>query len=77
MNHAYRIRPEVLDKIRANHQLRSDEELAHYLGLTLGTVSNLRRGKQPSVPTLMRVLTAADVSSISVAVSGDGAGVAA
>ena len=41
---AYKIRPQVLDKIRALHGFTSDEQLAHGMGLSLGTISRIRRG---------------------------------
>lgn len=65
---ALQIRPEVLDKIRTEQELPSDEALAHHLGLTLGTVQGLRRGRTPSVPTLVRVMEAANIQNISTAV---------
>lgn len=63
-----KIRPEILDKIRTEQELTSDEALARHLGLTLGTVQGLRRGRTPSVPTLVRVMDAANVQSIRAAV---------
>lgn len=65
---ALKIRPEILDKIRTEQELTSDEALARHLGLTLGTVQGLRRGRTPSVPTLVRVMDAANVQSIRAAV---------
>ena len=35
------IRPEVLDKIREEQELNSDEALARHLGLSLGTIQGL------------------------------------
>lgn len=58
------IRPEVLDKIREEQELTSDEALAHHLGLSLGTVHGLRKGRTPTVPTLVRVMDAANVRFI-------------
>lgn len=58
---AFHIRPEVLDKIRAEQELKSDEALANHLGLSLGTIQGLRRGRTPTVPTLVRVMEAANV----------------
>lgn len=65
---ALKIRPEILDKIRTEQELTSDEALARHLGLTLGTIQGLRRGRTPSVPTLVRVMDAANVQSIRAAV---------
>lgn len=64
----FQIRPEVLDKIRVEQGLNSDEALAHHLGLTLGTIHGLRKGRTPSVPTLVRVMDAANVRSITAAI---------
>lgn len=58
------IRPEVLDKIREEQNLSSDEALARHLGLSLGTVQGLRKGRTPTVPTLVRVMDAANVRFI-------------
>lgn len=65
----FQIRPEVLDKIRTEQELPSDEALARHLGVTLGTVQGLRRGRTPSVPTLVRVMHAANIQNIATAVT--------
>lgn len=57
----YRIRPQVLDKIRSSRGLGSDEALARDLELTVRTISNIRAGKQPSLATTLRILDAADI----------------
>lgn len=62
------IRPEVLDKIREEQELSSDEALARHLGLSLGTVHGLRKGRTPTVPTLVRVMDAANVKFIKSAI---------
>lgn len=66
-----KIRPEVLDKIRSEQELTSDEALARHLNLTLGTIQGLRRGRTPSVPTLIRVMDAANIQNIQAAVTHD------
>lgn len=58
------IRPEVLDKIREEQDLSSDEALARHLDLSLGTIQGLRKGRTPTVPTLVRVMEAANVRFI-------------
>lgn len=68
-NMTFQIRPEVLDKIRTERELPSDEALARHLGVTLGTVQGLRRGRTPSVPTLVRVMQAANIQNIATAVA--------
>ena len=68
-NMTFQIRPEVLDKIRTEQELPSDEALARHLGVTLGTVQGLRRGRTPSVPTLVRVMDAANIQNIATAVT--------
>ncbi|MBA1834135.1 hypothetical protein [Corynebacterium wankanglinii] len=65
---AFQIRPEVLDKIRVEQDLNSDEALAHHLGLSLGTIHGLRKGRTPTVPTLVRVMDAANVKFIKSAI---------
>lgn len=67
----FHVRPEVLDKIRTEQGLNSDEALARHLDVTLGTIQGLRRGRTPSVPTLIRVMDAANVQSISAAIVRD------
>ena len=66
----YRIRSEVLDKIREEQNLSSDEALAHHLGISVRAVQGLRKGRQPSLPTFVRVMEAANITRI-------GAGIAA
>lgn len=61
---AIRIRTKVLDKIRDEQDLSSDEQLAHHLGLSLGTIQGLRKGRTPTLPTLVRIMDAANISSI-------------
>ncbi len=53
----YRLRPEVLDKARANTGAESDEQLRqNYLRKTGSTVRNLRSGKTvPDVAGLMKL----------------------
>lgn len=65
-----KIRTEILDKIRIEQGLTSDEALAHHLGLTLNTIYGLRKGRTPSVPTLVRIMDAANVRNIESAVTG-------
>lgn len=65
----FQIRPEVLDKIRTEQNLTSDEALARHLDLTLGTIQGLRRGRTPSVPTLIRVMDAANIRNIQSAIT--------
>ncbi len=61
------IRPQVLDKIRAENELTSDEQLAAFLGLTRGTIDGLRRGRTPSLPTFVKVMDAARITRIDAA----------
>ncbi|MDN6438343.1 MAG: hypothetical protein L0K27_02620 [Corynebacterium nuruki] len=61
---AYTIRPQVLDKIRAEHHWSSDEQMAVNLGLSRGTIDRLRAGGQPSFPVAMRLLEAAKINDI-------------
>lgn len=61
---AYRIRAEVLDKIRSVRGLASDEALARELGLSLGTIQNIRKGRQPRLDVAIRLMDAAEVVDI-------------
>lgn len=74
---AYKIRPQVLDKIRALNGFTSDEQLAHEMGLSLGTISRIRRGAEPSFKTAIRLLEAAQVTDIRAGVQHDQTPVAA
>lgn len=65
----YRIRPEVLDKIREEQQLGSDEALARHLGISLRAVQGLRKGGQPSLPTFVRVMQAANITRINAGIA--------
>lgn len=64
----YKINPALLDKIREDRGIPSDEKLAHYLGISLGTIRNIRAGEKPSWRTAIRVMEAADVTDIRCAV---------
>lgn len=59
MTGKYRIRPEVIDRARERMSLTSDEQLAHKLGVSGGTISRIRRGETPSFITAIRLLDAA------------------
>lgn len=61
---SYTLRPEILDTIRHNRGLTSDEHLARELNLSLGTISGIRRGRQPSLATALRVMDAAGVTDL-------------
>lgn len=61
---AYTIRPQVLDKARAEHGWTSDEQLAVHIGTSRGTIERIRAGGQPSFPIAMRLLEAAKVTDL-------------
>ncbi|AIT62166.1 helix-turn-helix domain-containing protein [Corynebacterium doosanense] len=63
------IRPQILNKIREENELTSDEQLAHHLGLTAGTIAGLRAGRTPSLPTLMKIADAARITRFDAAIS--------
>lgn len=65
---SYRLNPQVIDKIRANKGLTSDEQVAREVGLTLGTICGIRRGKNPSFKTVIKLMEAADVTDIRAAI---------
>lgn len=62
------LRPQVLEKIREENQLTSDEQLAHYVGVTKGCIDGLRAGRTPTLPTLIKILDAARITRIDAAV---------
>lgn len=45
----YSLDTTALDQIRETHKITSDEKLAAKLGVTRGTIRNLRKGHQPSL----------------------------
>lgn len=63
------IRPQILNKIRDENELTSDEQLAHHLGLTAGTIAGLRAGRTPSLPTLVKIADAARITRIDAAIT--------
>lgn len=65
----YSINVKLLDKIREEQGLSSDEKLARFLNLSLGTIHGLRAGRQPSFATAIRLMDAANVSDIRAAVT--------
>lgn len=70
-----KIRSEVLDKIRDEKELTSDEALARYLGLSLGTIQGVRAGRTPSLPTLVLIMEAAHIKSLETALVKEKPGV--
>lgn len=61
MSNKYYIRAEVIDLARERLGLSSDEQLAHELKVTSGTISRMRRGESPSFATGIKVLDAAGI----------------
>ena len=51
----FTLAPEALDKIRKKHSITSDEKLAAKIGVTTGTIRNLRRGGSPSLETVVKL----------------------
>ncbi|MEJ6013785.1 hypothetical protein WG936_08050 [Corynebacterium sp. H127] len=66
-----KLRPQVLDKIREEYQLTSDEQLAHHIGVTKGCIDGLRAGRTPTLPTLVKILDAARITRIDAAIIKD------
>ncbi|MFC2726443.1 MAG: helix-turn-helix domain-containing protein [Corynebacterium matruchotii] len=64
----YKLSPLVLDKIRSNRGFSSDAQLAHEVGVTVGTISNIRRGATPSFKTAIRLLELADITDMRAAI---------
>lgn len=52
----YRLNPSALDNIEKKHKTTSPTQLAALIGVSEGTVRNLRRGNhQPTLDTVMTV----------------------
>ena len=64
----YKLSPLVLDKIRSNRGFSSDAQLAHEVGVTVGTISNIRGGATPSFKTAIRLLELADITDVRAAI---------
>lgn len=62
MTDTYRLRPEVLDRVRERHGLTSDEQVAHLIGVSAGTVHRIRRGETPSFATAIKLLNEAGMT---------------
>lgn len=61
----YRIHSWVLEKIKAENNLKTDFDLEEFLNLSQNTVSKIRRGRvEPQLKTLMKILDAAGVDNI-------------
>ncbi|MBV7302916.1 helix-turn-helix transcriptional regulator [Corynebacterium sp. TAE3-ERU2] len=73
----YVIRPQIIDKIRSDRGLTSDEAVAREINVSLGTIQNIRHGRQPSFATAMRLIEAANVTDIRAAIARVDAEVAA
>lgn len=57
-----RLNPEVLDTAREQRGFTSDEQLAAALGLSVGTIRNLRAGRtSPSLHTVIKIARLAGV----------------
>lgn len=65
---SYKVNPKVIDKIRANRGLTSDEQVAREIGVTLGTISGVRNGRPPSFRTVIRLMEAANITDIRAAI---------
>ena len=52
---AAQIRPGLLDRLKAQAGIKSDEAFARLLGTTRQTVSRLKDGEEPSIKTAVRI----------------------
>lgn len=68
MEMEYRINPALIDRIRENRGLHSDEAAAASVGISLGTMSRIRRGFDVKLGTAIKLMDAAGVTDIKTAV---------
>ncbi len=64
----YRIKPALIDQIREARGVSSDEAVAASVGISLGTVSRIRRGFDVKLATAIKLMEAAGVTDIKSAV---------
>ena len=65
----WRIKPEVIDKIRLSNNLQSDEHVARKVGVSLGTVSRVRRGYDVRLDPAVKMMRAAGIVDIREAIT--------
>lgn len=68
MEKEFRINPELIDRIREIRGLQSDEAAAASVGISLGTMSRIRRGYDVKLGTAIKLMHAAGVTDIKQAI---------
>lgn len=63
-----KVNPKLLDDIREAHDLKTDLELAGFLGLAPSTLSGIRNGTNPRLATAIVIFDAAGVTDLRQAV---------
>lgn len=53
-----RIRPELLDRLKQNAGIRSDDAFARTIGITRATLARLKAGEEPSLRTVLGIMQA-------------------
>ena len=53
-----RIRPELLDRLKQNAGIRSDDAFARTIGITRATLARLKAGEEPSLRTVLGIMGA-------------------
>lgn len=55
MHGSITIRPGLLDRLKANAGIASDDAFARLIGISRGTLSRLREGATPSIETIATI----------------------
>lgn len=53
-----RIRPELLDRLKQNAGIRSDDAFARTIGITRATLARMKAGEEPSLRTVLGIMQA-------------------
>lgn len=53
-----RIRPELLDRLKQNAGIRSDDAFARTIGITRATLARLKAGDEPSLRSVLGIMQA-------------------
>lgn len=57
-----RIRPELLDRLKQNAGIRSDDAFARTIGITRATLARMKAGEEPSLRTVLGIMQAFGLS---------------
>lgn len=53
-----RIRPDLLDRLKSNAGIRSDDAFARTIGITRATLARIKAGDEPSLRTVLGIMQA-------------------